>query len=275
MLPGWPDKTGRGRGILLIKLIASDMDGTLIRQRGMPLDPVVYELIDRFAEKGVLFAAASGRQYQSLLQLFAPVRDKMAFICENGGFTCWEGQEEAIYMPREDVWQIMREILEIDFCDVLLSGEKCCYISPRTREYGDWIIYHLKNITGVVDDLFSVPGEFVKVSAYAKGRAAEIAPPLQERWGKKYHVAIAGDRWVDISLADKGMALQKLRTHLGLQREEVLAFGDNFNDIQMLAEAGYGYAMAASDPQVKACCGYTCERVEDILQKLLETGLPV
>ena len=60
----------------MFKLIASDMDGTLLDENSQ-VPPETYELILALREHGVHFAASSGRRYDRLCEFFAPVRDKM------------------------------------------------------------------------------------------------------------------------------------------------------------------------------------------------------
>ena len=68
-----------------VKLIASDMDGTLLNGKG-ELDPAFFPLFRELELRGIRFAAASGRQYDGLLRTFAPVADRMLFIAENGAY---------------------------------------------------------------------------------------------------------------------------------------------------------------------------------------------
>ena len=68
---------------MLIRLIASDMDGTLLDEHS-EVPPETYDLILALREKGVHFAASSGRRFDRLCQFFAPVRDKMDFVAANG-----------------------------------------------------------------------------------------------------------------------------------------------------------------------------------------------
>ena len=68
-----------------IKLVASDLDGTLLLNGAQKLQPQTCGLIRRLREeKGILFLAASGRQVDNLERLFAPVKDEIAYLCENG-----------------------------------------------------------------------------------------------------------------------------------------------------------------------------------------------
>ncbi|NLD83945.1 MAG: HAD hydrolase family protein, partial [Clostridiales bacterium] len=63
----------------MIRLIACDLDGTLLNSRG-ELPAGTFDRIRRLKEKGVRFAAASGRQYGNLRRLFYPVRDEIAYL---------------------------------------------------------------------------------------------------------------------------------------------------------------------------------------------------
>lgn len=68
----------------MIKLIASDLDGTLLQNGAQRPSPKIFDLILRLKEKGIHFAAASGRQLYSQHQLFAPVKNDISYIAENG-----------------------------------------------------------------------------------------------------------------------------------------------------------------------------------------------
>ena len=67
----------------MIRLIATDLDGTLLEPNGA-LPEGAFEVVEALLAQGCQFAAASGRQYGNLRRLFAPVSKKIAYICENG-----------------------------------------------------------------------------------------------------------------------------------------------------------------------------------------------
>ena len=71
-------------GLEGIKLIACDLDGTLLHPGEREPRPEAFELIDELHRRGIVFMPASGRQYASLRYLFAPVADELAYVCENG-----------------------------------------------------------------------------------------------------------------------------------------------------------------------------------------------
>lgn len=75
-----------------IKFIASDMDGTLLDQYGR-LDPEFFDLFLQLEEQGILFSAASGRQYYSLRDTFAPIKDRVLYVAENGTLVMYQDKE--------------------------------------------------------------------------------------------------------------------------------------------------------------------------------------
>ena len=84
-------------------------------------------------------------------------------------------------------------------------------------------------------------------------------------------VVTSGNIWVDFIApnANKGSSLLALLDHLGITREECIAFGDQFNDIEMLEIAGKGYAMTTCAKGVEAYADAQVGSVEEILQELL------
>ena len=76
----------------MIKLIASDLDGTLLQNNAQELNPEMFDIIWKLKEKGIHFIAASGRQYASMRRLFEPVKDEISYITENGSLCIHKGE---------------------------------------------------------------------------------------------------------------------------------------------------------------------------------------
>ena len=68
----------------MIKMVASDLDGTLLLNKAQSLPEEIFPLIRKLKEMGILFVAASGRQYPNMKRMFAPVASEIAYISENG-----------------------------------------------------------------------------------------------------------------------------------------------------------------------------------------------
>ncbi len=68
----------------MIKLIVSDVDGTLVKDGTLEINPEYMDVIKKLREKEIYFAVCSGRQYSSESQLFAPVKDQIFFVSDGG-----------------------------------------------------------------------------------------------------------------------------------------------------------------------------------------------
>ena len=92
----------------MIKLIASDIDGTLIKDSTPDLYPEMVQAVRRLKEKGIVFCAASGRQYASVRNVFREVADDIAYIVENGAHIRYQGKDISITpMKREHIEGIL------------------------------------------------------------------------------------------------------------------------------------------------------------------------
>ena len=86
----------------MIKLIASDLDGTLIPEGTQTIAPDFWGALEQLLEQGYLFYAASGRQYANMRRLFDNYAERMGFISENGAIVT--EQEQVVFvdeLPRK------------------------------------------------------------------------------------------------------------------------------------------------------------------------------
>lgn len=70
--------------MIMIKLIATDIDGTLVKDGTLQIDPEYMTVVDKLIRKGIHIAVCSGRQFVSEQKLFAPVRDDLLYITDGG-----------------------------------------------------------------------------------------------------------------------------------------------------------------------------------------------
>ena len=104
----------------MIKLIATDLDGTLINGNRTPPDDFeeIWEILN---EKGIILLAASGRDYCGAAGFFGPLAEKMMFICDNGANIYNKGKViETHNIPVENVHRMLREIDKIENADPIL-----------------------------------------------------------------------------------------------------------------------------------------------------------
>lgn len=254
----------------MIKLIASDIDGTLLQNGQMQISQRFFEQARRLMARGVAICAASGRQYSSLLRLFAPAADRMYFICENGAVVCGPGGRliSKTVIDRDTSVRLCGEILEIPDCELLISGVDTSYLCPKSDDYEAHIQYFLGNNVVILRSPSDMPEDFVKISAYYLPGAEKIEKILAPRWRQTFQVAVAGAAWLDFTLSDKGTGIRALCSELGITPEEIMAFGDNYNDIPMLEAVGHPCLMASAAQPLRQRFPTQCQRVEDVLETL-------
>ena len=244
----------------MIKLIASDLDGTLLAEGTADIDPKIFEVIRGLQAAGVTFVAASGRNYESVMSIFGTMEKELTVISDNGAHCARGGQTiDSQSFPKDLLYEIMAQIRGVPNVWIMASSARGAYTDRDEPEYVRWIREGYKIDLKIVDDLLEVKEPLIKVAVYTCERdAAEAAEPLRELLGDRVSVAVAGERWVDLMMpgVSKGKALVQIQQMLGVTREETAAFGDNGNDIPMLLEAGESYAVANARDEVKAVAKY-------------------
>ncbi len=240
----------------MIKLIASDIDGTLVPDGTDRIDPEMMGVIRRLRDKGIYFAGASGRQFLSMKKLFAPVWEDIFYITDNGSIL-----RDAKHILRKNVigrnvlMELIRDAKRLPDCDIMLCGEEWAYCEEYSEMFY-WMRDSYKyNIRVLGDFETHLTDDIVKMSIYQKDYAEETVNAwFAPKWRNQFTIASAGTMWMDIVQpdADKGSSLRALQEHLGIAPEETMAFGDNLNDVGMLKAAVESYAIGSAREEVRA-----------------------
>ncbi len=270
----------------MIKLIATDIDGTLIQDSTPDLYPEMVEAIRELTAKGVIFCATSGRQYHSIKHVFRDVADKIVYIAENGAhIRCFGTDVSSTAMPKQYVLDIIRELQQYENpAQLLVSTTKGALVSTKDEDFLNLLRDGYHNYLIPVEDLWQAAEKamdsehpVIKVSIYQKGSVRELGEKiLIPHWQDKVKATMAGEEWTDFMAmgVDKGNALTVMREFFGIRKEECMAFGDNANDIGLLQAAGESYAVENAREDVKAAARYLCppyweKGVYQVIQGLL------
>ena len=259
----------------MLKLIASDIDGTLLQNGEKELSGQAVNQVKQLKEMGILFAAASGRQYATLRRLFEPVKDDIAYICENGAMVMYNGK-----ILHKDVFEralaeeMMHSILNREDMEIIVSGEKSYYIQPKRKSFAEYMLQSVKGNVTVVDNILEVQEDILKISMYRESGLEETLPYWKKLFGDKATVVTSGHAWLDMMpmSADKGKGIRVLQKHFLISADDCVAFGDNLNDLEMLHEVTYSFAMSNAKEKVKKIAKYETERVETVLEKIMKQG---
>lgn len=262
----------------MIKLIASDIDGTLVRDGESKLNPELIEVISKLGEKGIVFVAASGRSVVSQEKLFAPIRDKIYYISCNGTYVGKFGEcLHCSYIKPEHVKEIIRDTRDYPDCTLFLNIDRGYYTDSKDKKVIEWVETGYREKVIQVEDLLTVDEKIIKVCLYdPKHQAGITGKALMDKWRDRLSVVTAGTMWLDFfdKNASKGAALSMLQDMLGVTPEETMAFGDQMNDIELLKQADYSYAIGNAIPEVKQTARFIADtNVNNGVLKVLKTLL--
>ncbi len=260
----------------MIKLIASDLDGTLLHNGAQKLTPRAIELIHELTQKGVHFVAASGRQYDNERRLFSEIKDEISYIGENGSICIHQGKVISRGIIADDLaCRIIDEVKKSPNFDILISREDACLIEDNHEAFVNHIVNVMQNTTKIVDDLSKIEGPFLKIAICNMIDDTKVIMQylehLQEMFGAEIKVVTSGNIWIDFIApgTNKGAALSNLMKLFHVKPEECMAFGDQYNDLEMLELVGHRYAMSNSAPGVSYYADEVTDSVEDVLEDVL------
>ena len=256
----------------MIYLIASDVDGTLLQNNERIIRQEVIEAIKQLKEKGIMFAAASGRQYENLKKLFFEVQDDIAYICENGALIKYK--EKTVSKTPLDRYlgiDLLNDIDARENCEFVLSGEKTCYLRPHTSSFVEHVKNQIGNNVTLIKDFDEVKEPFLKISIYNKNGINYDSDYYLNRWGEKLKTTVSGKCWMDFTnlFVNKGNALVILQKLFDVNKDSTMTFGDSYNDVDMFKESYYSYAMQDADGEIRNIAKHITPNVESILNDVL------
>ena len=253
----------------MIRLIASDLDGTLLEADGS-LPDGIFDVISELQQLGIHFAAASGRQPGNLMRLFSHAAEHMAFVCENGAVNIVDGNDAGIVtFDRSAAFEVIRDLESLGM-DVLVSGRQTCYMVDANRKFTDDIVYRLKNTSTIISSWEQIKEPILKVSGHAETGVGALAPFLLQKWGDRLTATVSGRTWFDLTVANKGTGMKILMDYLKVSPKETVAFGDNFNDVSMFDAVGHPFLMKNADIKLRQDGMRLCEKVLPVLKEIVK-----
>ena len=264
----------------MIKLVITDIDGTLGPDGTSSVSKRLIELIPLLKKKGILFAAASGRQLTSLKNLFKDVENDVIFIAENGAYVvCRDTVMSVSPMKRDLVEKLTANLREYESQGGYLTAStpEAIYVENDDSVFLDFLINGYKNNTKVVDDVLKLESPIIKMSLYKEDGIGRIGTEkLIPKWKDSLKAVMAGTMWVDFMdlTVDKGFAVQQIQNITGIKPEECMCFGDNENDCSMFKKSGVSCAVenaldCVKEVATKVIPGYKDDGVVKELEKLL------
>lgn len=261
----------------MIQLIAIDLDGSLLDDQ-KKLPPDFWDIAEQLFQKGVALVIASGRPFHNIAAVFEPIKDQLYFACDNGSYVV-HGNEELLVnqLQRPDLKKFVEISRPIPDVYPVLCSKHLAYIENTETAFTNQALQYYQEYR-TVKDLTEVDDVILKVSLCDLAGSETNSYPFYRQFEDQFRVAVAGPKWLDITHIDgsKGTAIQTIQQRLGIRAEDTLVFGDYLNDLDMIQNAGYSYAMKNAHPTIlkeaKYVTAYSNNEagVTRTIQKLLE-----
>ena len=252
------------------------MDGTLLNSNH-EVSNRFFELYEALKQRGILFVAASGRQYNSIVDKLEPIKNEIIVIAENGGFVKQNDSELVLTPLPQQAKNTILDVLEnVANVHPVLCSKDNAFLTNTSTEFMNKLKEYYTEYT-LLDNLKAHEGEIIKIAIYHFESSEKYIYPVVEHLEGDLKVKVSGANWVDISSpnANKGYALDFIQKKYNITPKETMVFGDYNNDLEMLALADYSFAMENAHPNVKKVANYLTKSndnlgVERILEKLLQ-----
>jgi len=259
----------------MIKLLALDLDGTLLNSRG-EIPEKNLEAIQQAEQMGVLVTIATGRRFRDALPVARQINLNAPLICHNGALLKYADTLENVAVSLLEK-ETVREILRVGKRfggDALLSADPIGkgvllydtisaenvplqkYIAWSKRLHGaeaEEAVHHVENLEAVCDEIETVHISFSGTLA----PMAELEMILRYELNDTVTILTTVYPRLDFTLIDilppdasKGIGVEKLALINNLSAENVMAIGDNFNDLEMLEYAGTAVVMGNASPKL-------------------------
>lgn len=258
-----------------IRMVVTDMDGTLLNPSHEVSDQF-FGLYQALRDKGVEFVAASGRQYHSMTDKLAPIKDQIVFIAENGALMR-QGAETLLTtpLPSDYIGSILDRASGIRDAHPVLCASGSAYVDGASDDFLTLLKEYYTDYV-IAEDLSAVSDPVLKVAIYHFESSERFIYPALREMESDLKVKVSGSNWVDVSHPDahKGHALSMLMRMRGIGPDQLMVFGDYNNDLEMLELSEYSFAMDNAHPNVLKAARYragsNAERgVERVLEQLL------
>lgn len=249
------------------KLIALDIDGTLLTTRG-EITPRTSQALNQARQLGIQIVLVTGRRFNSARELVLRLELDVPLVAHNGALTKnIETLEVVDFHPLDDV--IAREVIHFGrqhgvdmICNddphglgtMVIEG-----ISPDNKALHRYLNLYRSSVVEVSDLIEYVQTPPIQLTISGRcDPTDEFEVKLREVMGERVQIFKTRYRSYDLTILDvlsasasKGESLAAVAARHGIAREEIMAVGDNHNDLTMLRYAGLGVVMGNAEEELK------------------------
>lgn len=260
-----------------VKLIVSDMDGTLLNSNHQMSD-LFFKQFKELKKNNIKFVAASGRQYHSIVDKLKTIKKDITIVAENGAYVVENGKELfSNGLESKDVRTFVDMVEKIPNTNIVLAGKKRAYFLETSKELENTVAEFYSEYT-LLPNFNVLPNDTIlKIACYNANGSETAIYPLLKHLKDKWQIKVSGQFWLDIALPSnhKGTAIERIQKELSISVDETMAFGDYQNDVEMLKKAKFSFAMENAHQDVLETANYKTLSndnmgVETMIGKLIE-----
>ncbi len=266
------------------KLIACDLDGTLLNSKGH-VSEENRKAIAELAKRGVLFVPTTGRAYYETPEVVRNLPDIRYFISSDGAVVqdLKTGERVEFLLPGEKVVKIYSLMKK---CNLLLANHKKDYNlvdksrldDDTTKEYNIPPYFHNQMLTNCkhidnLDDEFlhGEPCEMLSACAKSDEQKKEFFEKIKDVNDIHCTGSLNGIIEIVSSSAGKQNAIKALIDKLGITADEIITVGDSGNDLEMIKFAKTSIAMSNAIQDLKSAASHVgCSNDEHIVKYILD-----
>ena len=258
----------------MIKLVLTDMDGTFLNNSGDFNRELFREVKKLLKDKGVVFAPVTGKQCERVEQLFGEDAEDLWILGDSA--TRIKHKGEYVYeslISNELGLEIIGLLEEIsaDHTIIACTGNGAAIKENISPEEESTVRRSYANVRKV-SNFNEITEDFVKITIHDPlHRCFETRGKLSRFFESAYIVASEA-AWIDIANANvhKGTTVEHLQRLLNVTPEETMAFGDGYNDIELMERSTYSFAVRNAVQEVKDAANYiTRSNQEDGVMKTI------
>lgn len=275
--------------VMDIKVIATDMDGTLLDSRGQLDLPRLEKILNRLDQRGVRFVIATGNEVHRMRQLLGHLAERVVLVVANGARIfehnkLLQAQTWDDAMVDRALGHFKGRECQDQFVVTAMNGgfvKKGTIFTELDKFMTSEMIEKLYQRMHFVDEFdSSLFGGVLKMSmVVGEERSDAVLQEINDLFDGQIRAVSSGYGCIDILQTGihKAWGLEELLKRWGLKSEQIMAFGDSENDIEMLKLAGISYAMENAEESVKeAATGVAPANsqagVYQVLENWLEKG---
>ncbi|WP_455390265.1 Cof-type HAD-IIB family hydrolase [Lactiplantibacillus pentosus] len=244
-----------------VAIIATDLDGTFLRDYHQFDHPRFQAQLDQMNAQGQHFVVASGNQLQHCIDVFDGIHGELTYVAENGGLVIDNHgkvlAESLIDLPLyQELLTFVTTEPALAGAEISVSGKQAAYIRPQ--DDSPLMRYYLSRLQ-VVPSLMTIDDHIYKATfSWQDTDANAHADLINRQFAGRLRATVSGGNGLDVipPHVNKATGLAYLQSHWHINASQTAAFGDNGNDLEMLHEADYSFAMQNAIAPVKRTATY-------------------